>query len=98
MSLKVSQTFSSFQGEGSRTGNLAVWLRLYGCNLRCRGFSQPDPTNPLTYINPLTIEPKDIKTLDEFPIVKYGCDTLYAIDPRFKHLRRIMEVKKFGTN
>ena len=75
MSLKVSQTFSSFQGEGSRTGNLAVWLRLFGCNLRCRGFSQPDPTNPITYINPLTIDPKDIKTLDEFLSVKYDSNS-----------------------
>jgi organic radical activating enzyme len=27
-----------------------------------------------------------IITLEQFPVVKYGCDTLYAIDPKYKHL------------
>lgn len=90
--LHVSQTFYSFQGEGSRTGNLAVWLRLFGCNLRCPGFSQPDPADPKTYIKPISFDPKSIKVLDDFPVLEYGCDTLYAIDPRFKHLKRSMEI------
>ncbi len=92
MTLHVSQIFYSFQGEGARTGNLAVWLRLFGCNLRCPGFSQQNPTDKSTYI-PININPVDIKTLDDFPVIEYGCDTLYAIDPRFKHLRRDMKVE-----
>ncbi len=93
MTIHVSQTFSSFQGEGPRMGRLAIWLRLFGCNLRCQGFSQPNPTDPTTYIKPISFEPKSIKTLDEFPVLEYGCDTLYAIDPKFKHLRRSMQPK-----
>jgi organic radical activating enzyme len=89
--LKVSQTFYSFQGEGRYTGKLAIWLRLFGCNLKCPGFSQPNPADPSTYIKPIEFDPKLITKLDDFPVVEYGCDTLYAIDPRFKHLRRDME-------
>lgn len=93
--LKVSQTFSSFQGEGRYTGQLAIWMRLFGCNLRCPGFSQPNPAEPHTYKPALwdnvPFNPKLIKKLEDFPVVDVGCDTLYAIDPRFKHLRRDLE-------
>jgi organic radical activating enzyme len=47
---------------------------------------QKEPTDPSTYINPLPLPPKDYKSLSDLPVVKYGCDSLYAIDPRFKHL------------
>src|SRR3989344_752172 len=41
--LIVSETFYSIQGEGFSAGNLAVFLRLGGCNLRCNGFSYRHP-------------------------------------------------------
>lgn len=90
--LHVSQTFYSVQGEGPRTGVLSVWLRTFGCPLKCQGFFQKEPTNPSSYVNPLTFAPKSITRLRDFPVVEYGCDTLYAIDPKFKHLRRTMEI------
>lgn len=33
--MKVSEIFVSIEGEGSRTGLAAVFVRLFGCNLRC---------------------------------------------------------------
>jgi len=36
MSLKVSEVFYSIQGEGYNTGMSAVFIRLSGCNLRCK--------------------------------------------------------------
>lgn len=32
----VNEIFSSIDGEGLRTGELATFIRLAGCNLRCR--------------------------------------------------------------
>ena len=78
--------FRSIQGEGDMTGHLAIWVRFAGCNYRCGGFYQKEPTNPITWIKPLDINPKDIKDLHDLPVIPYGCDSLYAIDPKFKHL------------
>lgn len=84
---RVSETFCSIQGEGQYTGQLTGWVRFFACNLQCPGFSQPDPTNPNTYHNPLEgIDIKSYKTLDDLPIIKYGCDSAYSVAAKFKHL------------
>lgn len=41
--LMVSEMFYSIQGEGPHAGVPAVFLRLTGCNLTCKGFSYKDP-------------------------------------------------------
>jgi 6-pyruvoyltetrahydropterin 2'-reductase len=82
----AQRPFLSVQGEGPRTGKLTVFIRFFGCNLKCPGFFQTDPTKPETYIKPILVDPKSFKTLEDFPVVEYGCDTLYAIDPAYKHL------------
>jgi organic radical activating enzyme len=91
--MKISEIFYSAQGEGIRTGVLSTWVRFAGCNLRCQGFFQRDPTMPGTFINPIEgVDPKTISKIEDLPVVKYGCDTIYAIDPRFKHLFKDMTV------
>lgn len=35
MTFKVAEKFASINGEGTRAGQLAVFIRLAGCNLRC---------------------------------------------------------------
>lgn len=87
MSIRLAQApFLSVQGEGPRTGRLTIFVRFMGCNLRCAGFSQKDPTDPTSYIQPILVDPKSIKTLADFPVCEVGCDTLYAVDPAYKHL------------
>lgn len=79
--------FRSVQGEGNRTGVLSIWVRFFGCNLRCPGFYTKDPTDPQNVINQeKLIDPKKYKTVFDLPVIEHGCDSLYAIDPRFKHL------------
>ena len=78
--------FVSIQGEGARTGVLSNWVRFFGCNLRCPGFFQKDPKDPSTYIDPLRgVNPKEYTSIFDLPVVEVGCDTIYSIDPRFKH-------------
>ena len=38
MSLNLVESFLSIQGEGASAGRLAVFIRLAGCNLSCKGF------------------------------------------------------------
>lgn len=78
--------FRSIQGEGDLTGRLSIWIRFGGCNLKCPGFFQKDPTDQTTWIKPLALSPKEYKHLDELPVIPVGCDSLYSIDPKFKHL------------
>lgn len=78
--------FVSIQGEGMRSCVLSVWSRFFGCSLQCKGFFQQDPTDPSTYIDPLVgIEPSKYSSVFDLPVVTVGCDSIYSIDPRFKH-------------
>ena len=36
--MKIVETFLSLQGEGALAGRLAFFIRMSGCNLRCKGF------------------------------------------------------------
>jgi len=38
----VSEIFASFQGEGARVGERHLFVRLAGCNIRCRYCDTPD--------------------------------------------------------
>ena len=33
---KVNEIFKSIDGEGTRTGLPVIFIRLYGCNLKCK--------------------------------------------------------------
>ena len=85
--IKASEVFLSFQGEGSRTGVGTVWVRFWLCNLQCNGFAQKDPTDPSTYILPYqTIDVTSIKRMEDLPVFDKGCDSSYSWSKKFKHL------------
>ena len=84
---RYSEIFLSLQGEGHFCGAPTLWLRFWGCNLECRGFSQKDPSDPSTYILPyLDIDITNIKKMEDLPVFKYGCDSSYSWSKRFQHL------------
>jgi 7-carboxy-7-deazaguanine synthase len=85
--IRISEIFSSIQGEGPLTGRLSIWIRFFGCNLKCDGFFQDDPTDPSTYDLPYKrIELTDVTSLDQLPVFEKCCDSSYSWDPRYKHL------------
>ncbi len=94
--IKFSEMFYSVQGEGKYTGHASLFFRFWGCNLRCAGFGQCNPTDPDTY--DLTFRDYDpiannIKTYEELPIFGKGCDSEYSHNPKFKHLLTRLEVE-----
>jgi len=81
-----TESFYSIQGEGSRMGNPSVFLRMFGCNFRCKSFGRKEKV--IDKINP---EVKEIiknlnsyNNLDDLPLVKTGCDSYVTIYPEFK--------------
>lgn len=80
----VSEVFKSIEGEGPYSGTPTVYIRFSGCNLTCKGFNNPEGLD--TTNENLGFNPKDFHSLQDLPIIKFGCDSLYSHDKRFKHL------------
>jgi 6-pyruvoyltetrahydropterin 2'-reductase len=85
MSIKVSEIFRSIQGEGDMTGRLSIWVRFFGCNLRCEGFYQDNPTDPSTYKKTI-VDWTKVNKMEDLPVFEYGCDSEYSWHPDYKKL------------
>lgn len=74
--VQVSEVFSSIEGEGPLTGYPMIFIRTFGCNFTCQGFSNP------------TLEPQEFKHIEVLTQFKptTGCDSSYSWHPNFKHL------------
>jgi len=42
--MRITETFTSIQGEGAKTGEPTTFIRFAGCNLRCPGCDTPQAT------------------------------------------------------
>lgn len=88
--LHYTEKFYSIQGEGRYMGVPSVFLRLFGCNFRCKNFGRTgkDFLDTTVAHNPEVVE--IIKNLnlynsfEELPLVKTGCDSYSSIYPEFK--------------
>lgn len=76
LTLPTAEIFFSIEGEGPLTGYPTLFIRSFGCNFTCQGFSNPEGSLP------------EVPVVDS--ILKYkpevGCDSAYAWHPNFKHL------------
>lgn len=88
--LHYTEMFYSIQGEGRYMGIPSVFLRMFGCNFRCKNFGryEKDILGVDTTHNPEVVE--IIKNIDQYnsfselPLVKTGCDSYSSIYPEFK--------------
>lgn len=88
---KYSEIFGedgpTIQGEGHYTGVPTVWIRWFICNLECRGFGQPNPADRSTYHDVGNdVDLKDVTSIHDLPVFKYGCDSAYSVSKRYGHL------------
>lgn len=78
---------NTIQGEGKYTGVPTVWMRVWGCNFECNGFSQEFPDKPETWnLDYQTIDISSIKTMEDLPVFNTGCDSSYSWSKKFAHL------------
>lgn len=89
--LHYTEKFYSIQGEGRYMGVPSVFLRMFGCNFRCKNFGryEKDILGVDTTHNPEVVEIiKNIekyKTFKDLPLVSTGCDSYSSIYPEFKN-------------
>lgn len=94
MSIKISETFYSVQGEGLYTGVPSVFMRTFGCNFRCQGFGMPagQKTSVVSTINPL-----NYTRYQDLPLVSEGCDSYPAVYPQFKNLSPLKTIEQIAS-
>jgi len=110
--LHYTELFYSIQGEGRYMGVPSVFLRMFGCNFRCKNFGryEKDILGIEETHNPEVVEfIKNIdqyKTFKDLPLAKTGCDSYSSIYPEFKQfvikessdaiVERTMEILPFN--
>lgn len=66
-------------------GTPSAFLRLWGCNFTCAGFSS---SNAGSDDQGHTCNPADAQTLEDLPVITRGCDSIYAWGKEFQHLSK----------
>lgn len=93
----VSEFFMSLEGEAQFTFHPTVYVRFAGCNFKCPGFNNPDKKIDKDGYAELPFKPEDIISIFEMPTIQCGCDSTYAVNPRFKHLWKELSVDEIAT-
>lgn len=76
--VRLSEYFLSIEGEGLFIGRPTFFLRTFGCNFTCRGFSNPQKTE-------VAVE-EALTSSIEIAKTDVGCDTIYSWHSAYRHL------------
>lgn len=79
--LKVSEIFYSLQGEGIYLGTPSIFVRMFGCNFTCAGYSMPKGQLSTEADN---VDPSKYQKYEELPLVHTGCDSYPSWHHKFK--------------
>ena len=94
MKLHYVEKFRALQGEGRYVGVPSIFLRMFGCNFKCKNFSRYNEHilgNKVTH-NPEVV--RIIENIDQYekfedlPLVHTGCDSYAAVYPEFKRFAK----------
>lgn len=81
-----SEVFLSIEGEARYSGHPTVYIRFARCNFQCRLFNNPNKEVEADGYAVLGFNPADYKTLESIPLIHKGCDSQYAVNPKFAHM------------
>lgn len=87
--IKVVELFRVSQGEGLFIGTPSVFIRTFGCNFSCESFGMARGEKSTERFN---VDPKSYTKIEDFPLVKTGCDSYISWDSRFKDFSPLIEV------
>jgi 7-carboxy-7-deazaguanine synthase len=91
--IKVAELFYSLQGEGQYLGTPSIFLRVFGCNFQCAGFSMPRGQKSEER---LAVDPSKYEKYEDLPLVHTGCDSYASWDVRFKKLSPMRSVEQIA--
>lgn len=85
--IPVVEMFYSIQGEGKYTGKPSIFIRLFGCNFECNGFSNTDSDGNIG-----DIEIRRVSSIYELSNNDFekGCDSRYSWHKDYEHLAKRM--------
>lgn len=81
----VVEMFYSIQGEGRYTGRPSIFIRFFGCNFECNGFSNTDEEGNIG-----DIEIRQVDSIDQLSNNDFtkGCDSRYSWHKDYEHLAK----------